>query len=236
MAGNAQASNITWNVAGDGAWDTSTPNWTGDATTFTSDGTVNVIFNKSAGGTITVSSGMLPLSTTVSAGSGNYKFSGGPIASGSLTKSGSGTLAIDDLVPGSGTAVANTFSGGTTMNGGTLHLGGMYNGISPICSGALGSGTVTLNAGTIEFDRYTESNPLIANGGTLYSQNGWGATWSGPITLNATLTCNELYALTLSGAISGTGGLLKTGKRHFDPFRQQQLRRVHDRQRRHAAM
>jgi hypothetical protein len=211
LAGNAQASNITWNVAGDGAWDTSSANWTGDSTTFTSDGTVNVVFNKSAGGTITVSPGMLPLSTTVSAGAGTYKFSGGPIASGSLTKSGSGTLAIDDLVPGSGTAVANTFSGGTTMNGGTLHLGGMYNDISPICSGALGAGTVTLNAGTIEFDRYTESNPLIANGGTLYSQNGWGATWSGPITLNATLTCNAGYALTLGGAISGTGGLTMQG-------------------------
>ena len=211
LAGKAQAANITWNVAGSGAWDTSTANWTGDATTFTSDGTVNVLFNNSAGGTITISSAVLPLSTTVG-GSGTYKFSGGPIASGSLIKNGTGTLAIDDLVPGSGTPVANTFSGGTTMNGGTLHLGGMYNGVSPICSGALGSGTVTLNAGTIEFDRYTESNPLVVNGvGTLYSQNGWGATWNGPITLNATLTCNAGFALTLGGAISGPSGLLKTG-------------------------
>ena len=107
--------------------------------------------------------------------------------------------------------VVHTYSGGTIMNSGTLHLGGMFNGISPDCSGALGTGPVTLNGGTIEFDRYTETNALTVNGGTLYSQNGWGATWSGPITLNATLTCNAGYALTFSGAISGTGGLNKTG-------------------------
>jgi autotransporter-associated beta strand protein len=82
-------------------------------------------------GTITISSGMRPHSTTVS---GNYTFTGGSIAGGSLTKDGAGTLKIDGLGP-------NTYSGGTIMNGGTLHLGTIVNGISPLCTGTVGTGT-----------------------------------------------------------------------------------------------
>ena len=115
-----------------------------------------------------------------------------------------------------GALINHTYSGGTTVNGGTLHLGGLFTntsgqGISPLCTGTVGTGPVTLNSGTIEFDRVTEANALIVNGGTLYSQNGWGAVWSGPITLNATVTCSTAYGMTCSGAISGTGGLTKTG-------------------------
>ena len=209
LAGTVHAATLTWAVTG-GTWDTTSANWTGDATIFTSDGTEHVIFTGSTGGTVTVWSDMSPASTTVSGG--DYLFSGGPLAgSGTLTKSGSGTLRIDDLVPGTGDVVENTYTGGTIMNGGTLHLGAMFAGISPGCRGALGTGPVTLNGGTIEFDNYTATNDLIANGGTLYSTNGWGATWSGPITLNATLTCTAGYGLTCSGTISGTGGLDKTG-------------------------
>jgi autotransporter-associated beta strand protein len=155
---------------------------------------------------------VFPLSTTVTNDSPvNYRFSGGPIAMGSLIKSGSGILTIDGLVSDSGTVVANTYSGGTIMNAGTLHLGGMYAGISPDITGTVGTGPVTLNGGIIRFDRVTETNALIVNGGTLYSQNGWGVRWNGPITLNGTLTCQTAYGMTYGGAISGTGGLLKTG-------------------------
>ena len=54
--------------------------------------------------------------TTVSAASGEYAFSGGPIAgTGSLTKSGSGTLTLNN---------PNTYSGSTVINGGTLVANG----------------------------------------------------------------------------------------------------------------
>ena len=121
-----------------------------------------------------------------------------------LIKGGAGTLTIYGLT-------ANTYSGGTVVSSGTVHCGTIVNSVSPLCTGVLGTGPVTLNGGTIEFDRVTAANALTVTGGMLYSQNGWGATWSGPITLNANLTCNTLYNMTCSGAISGTFGLNKTG-------------------------
>lgn len=84
---------ITWNV-GDGNWDTATPNWLPGPATFTDDGTVDVTFTNTAGGTVNIAPNMSPFSTTVSAASGTYTFSGGPIDSGTLTKSGGGTLTL----------------------------------------------------------------------------------------------------------------------------------------------
>jgi len=73
------AATNTWNVAGGGDWDTTTANWTTDGgattTTFTDDGTVDAIFDKTQGGTIAISADISPLSTTVSAASGTYSFS-----------------------------------------------------------------------------------------------------------------------------------------------------------------
>ena len=101
LAGTAQAGTpITWNVAGNGVWDTTTTNWTLDGstlTTFASDGSEDAIFTAATGGTITISSAMSPASTTVSGG--NYTFSGGPLAgTGSLTKSGLSALAAVPLL------------------------------------------------------------------------------------------------------------------------------------------
>ena len=106
---------ITWNLPGGGAWNTSSLNWLGQIsnlpTTF-ADGT-NVIFNNSAGGTITVAPNVAPLSMAVS-GSGNYSFTGGPISgSGALTKAGASTLTMAGL---------NSFTGKTTVQAGTLTL------------------------------------------------------------------------------------------------------------------
>ena len=135
---------------------------------------------------------------------------GGPIymtgvfsGPGGVNKDGPGTLQIHGLSP-------NPYSGGTIVNGGTLHLGAFVNGESIDCVNPVGTGPVTLNSGgTIQFDRVSTNNALIANGGTLFSGNGWGAAWSGAITLNATVTVNAPYALNCSGAISGAGGFTK---------------------------
>jgi autotransporter-associated beta strand protein len=118
LAASLQAATLTWN-AGSGNWDESSSNWTEAevATTFVSDGTQDVIFSKASGGDIAVSNSMSPLSTTVSASSGTYKFSGGPIiGSGGLTKSGAGQLTMN--------TANNTFTGKTSIRGGTLLTGG----------------------------------------------------------------------------------------------------------------
>ena len=120
------ANAVLWNVAGGGDWDFSTSNWfkqpSGPSTTFT-DGD-EATFNNSAGGTINIPSAVAPLSTTVSAASGDYVFSGGPLAgTGSLTKSGSGNLTLNGT---------NTYSGNTVVNGGTLVVSG---------TGAIGGST-----------------------------------------------------------------------------------------------
>ena len=124
LAGTAQAATLTWNLGAGGNWNTSTANWTADGgtttTTFPSDNTADVIFNKAAGGAIVVSAGMQPASTTVSAASGTYTFSGGAIAgAGPLTKSGGGTLTISNT---------NSYTGKTIVQGGTLAtaLGACY--------------------------------------------------------------------------------------------------------------
>ena len=135
LAASAQAATLTWNVV-NGNWNTATANWTGDATTFISDGSQDVIFN-AGGGTITISASMQPASTTVSAASGTYIFTGvGSITgSGGLTKSGAGQLTMN--------TANNTFTGKTSIQGGTLLTGGaayLSNAGSP---GVFGSPTGT---------------------------------------------------------------------------------------------
>ena len=204
-------STLIWNVAGDGQWDLTTANWNGQSSgvTMPFDNGKNVIFGNAAGGTITIASGISPTSTTVSATVGTYTFSGGAlVGAGTLTKSGNGRLRLYSFSP-----TPNTYSGGTILNSGILQLGDVFDGgITPYCQNPMGSGLVTLNSGaTIECNRVTASNTLIVNGGTIVNYNGWQSTWTGPITLNATLTANLPNYMNLSGSVSGIGGITKTG-------------------------
>ena len=173
---------------------------------FTANGTLLPQFNQNSSSMVTVNT---PLSLTAmtsfgGTGGGEVDLASSISGTGGLTKANAGMLKIYGLTP-------NTYSGGTIVNSGTLHLGTMVSDISPLCANPVGTGSVTLNSGTIEFDRVTVTNALAINGGTLYSNNGWGSTWSGPITLNASVTVDAAWNLTLSGNISGAGGITKTG-------------------------
>jgi len=173
---------------------------------FAANGTLLPQFNQNSTNTVTVS---VPVSltamTSFRGGNAGSVFIDGLISgAGGLSKDNAGMLKLYSTT-------ANTYSGGTIVNNGTLHLGAIINGISPLFTNPVGPGPVTLNGGTIEFERVTANNALTINGGTLYSNNGWGASWSGPITLNTTATLNEAWPLTCSGTISGAGGITKTG-------------------------
>jgi autotransporter-associated beta strand protein len=127
---------------------------------------------------------------------------------GGLIKNGPGTLTIYGVSP-------NTYSGGTIVSNGTLHLGAITNGISPLCDSTVGTGPLTLNSGcTLEFDRVNAANDLTLNGGTVIANNGWGASWNGNTTVNSNTTVQTTYNMTFnnaSGSITGAGGFTKTG-------------------------
>ena len=115
----------------------------------------------------------------------------------SLTKAGSGTLALTN---------ANTFDGGTTVNAGTLSTNN---------AGALGTGSVTAPAGTSLniLNTGTMPNALVI-GGTALTASGSGAlTLSGDVSLTSDATITTLGSTTIdfAGAISGSHNLDKTG-------------------------
>ena len=98
----------------------------------------------------------------------------------------------------------NTYSGGTTINGGMLSMVGGNN-------AALGTGTVTINGGDFLFgDGMTLTNNLVLNGGGIYGPNGTN-TISGTLTINAGSTTSYLgerydsKTLLISGQVFGSG-------------------------------
>jgi autotransporter-associated beta strand protein len=121
--------------------------------------------------------GLNNLSTEVSGTIVDGGFSGG--AGGALIKVGTGTLTLTG---------ANTYSGGTSFNGGILAVNTDSN---------LGTGPLSFNGGTLE--------ALAASG---------GMTSSKAITLNAgggTFLADAGTTSNLSGAISGAGSFTKNG-------------------------
>jgi autotransporter-associated beta strand protein len=194
-----------------GTWDNqvSTTSWF-NATAGSLDKFYNadaVTFDDSAGlgnGTVSISGGVQPSSINVSNTAVGYVFSGtGSIVGGSsLAVNGPGSLTITNT---------NTYSGGTTLNGGLLAL----NSSNPI-----GPGILTINGGTLDC--------TLAGGGTLATNNV--QNWNGDFTFNGTQNLNlgtggvtlgssrsvtvNGGTLTVRGVISDSGsgfGLRKAG-------------------------
>ena len=137
----AGAANLLWNVAGSGNWDViTTKSWyntsSGSADCFYN--ADNVAFNDGPGGSsvsVVVNGTVLPGSITVSNTNVAYTFSnanGGQInGSGSLYKTGPGTLTID---------TANGYTGGTMLNAGLLNLESLR----------AGHGRLAINGGSLD--------------------------------------------------------------------------------------
>ena len=123
---------LTWNTT-TGVWDVgTTANWVGDDTRFYS--ADKVTFGDIASDSVVTLTGtLLPGSVTVSNSANKYTFQTGVIGGAtSLVKNNAGTLII---------ANNQSYTGGTTVNGGTLRLQG---------GGSTGTirGTLTANSGT----------------------------------------------------------------------------------------
>ncbi len=233
------AATLTWTGTGsdsngvpsDGTtWDVNhTPNWNSSAAThpdlfFNAD---SVVFDQTGitngFNTITVTGLVKPGGMTFSHNSGNYIFTGGGSigGGGALTISGSGTVTM---------GLNNNFSGGTTLNSGTLNVN---------ATNALGTGTITINGGALD---NTSGSPvaLSANNQQVWNANitylgttsgsldmGAGAVTLGSLSpsANRTVTVNA-GKLTVGGSITdnfnnnglvvaGSGILALTGANTF---------------------
>lgn len=144
---------LTWNGPGD--WDLKTSTaFSGGASFFQAD---KVTFNDSAAsGLVNIAGTLSPSSLVINNDTLPYIFSGSGSITGSvnLVKQGPGTLTVNNV---------NTYSGGTTIQGGRLEVG---------IVGALGSNPVTVSSGTLrvlpEFGIPTTQTIILgdANSGT----------------------------------------------------------------------
>ncbi len=195
--------------------------------------------NTYSGGT-TISAGILQLGNGGTSGS----VLGNILNNSILSTNRSNTLTLDGTISGtgslrqtgSGTTVLtadNTYSGGTTISGGTLQLGN--GGTTGSVQGAIAnngtlaisrSDTLTLSnsvTGSGSLDQLGPGTLIIAtnttytggtriSGGILQLGNG-GGTGSvlGAITDNATLAVNRSDTFTLANLITGTGGFQQIG-------------------------
>lgn len=123
---------------------------------------------------------------------------------GGLTKAGAATLAL---------TAANTYTGPTTINQGTLSVSNIANGGSPSPLGAspavpanlvLAGGNLTYTGPTVSSDRGVT---LVANGAINVSTLGTTLSLGGDITGTGILTKNGLGVLALNSANTFTGNL-----------------------------
>lgn len=170
LAGRLSAASLTW--TGDGGanvWDiNSSANWNGGAAKFQAgDG---VTFDGSTGNTaVTIDQFVAPGSVTIS-GASNYTFvgTGGIQGAASLTKSGAGTLRL---------ITENSYTGPTSVNGGTLLVIGTLNGSAvTVNSGGIlgGTGTITTGNQALTLNTGAHLAPGV-NAGTLTIDTGTAA-------------------------------------------------------------
>jgi autotransporter-associated beta strand protein len=196
---------LTWNNAGgDNLWNTTSSNWNNGSGNTTYANGAAVTFNdtnpsSTAGNyNVTLNTTVSPGSVAVNNSNGNYVISGtGSIAgSAALAKSGSGKLTLNTV---------NTYSGGTTVNAGTLVVG---------VTGALPSGALSITGGSVQLAASTGLTTLtslsIAGSGTFDINNnhvvinyGGGAD---PIASIAALLSTGFNG----GAWNGAGGIISS--------------------------
>jgi autotransporter-associated beta strand protein len=131
---------------------------------------------------------------TINAGSGNITMSGviGDGGSGyGIIKTGAGKLTLNQ---------ANTFSGGVTLDGGSITLGSST--VGSVASGPLGTGTLTMTSGTLQMSAETMANNInVAGTGGVIDNTGNNAILTGTLTGSGTITFQNSSGNNLSDII-----------------------------------
>lgn len=138
----------------------------------------------------------------------------GTLTSGALTISNTATTAILGALSGPGgltvaagttgsllLGTANNYSGATTLTSGTLIVGSI---------GALGTGSVALNGGTIQanVNGISLSNPFTVGGAATVGGSN-SLTFNGSGNLGNTVTVTNTATTTFSASLSGSGALVE---------------------------
>ena len=207
----------------------SNKNWklgvSGTATDYLDDD--QVLFDDSAAGTrnIVIDSSVFPASTIFNTATNTYTLAGtSGIASGTLTKSGAGTVTITNT---------NTYAGATTINAGTLQIGnGSTDGSIAATSSVTNNGTLAYNlagdltaphpisgtgnltksgTGTLTLTgANTSSGGCSLNSGTI-TLAGAGSLGTGTIALASGTTLNVNRDLPVANTVTGAGAIVNTG-------------------------
>ncbi len=206
---NVSAVSDIWAGLVDGNWDTTTANWIGHASIFANGD--SVLFDDTAfNNFVTVNAPVQPGSvlfnnsesfpyTVASSGANNIGGTGG------LTKINNGSLTLF--------GGANTYTGATEIDGGTLSVSTLANAGSPSDIGAASSdpGNLVLNNSTLQYTGGTTATDrgatLGSSGATVEIPGGVNLTDSGVIVGAGSLTKTGFGTLTLSGANTFSGGV-----------------------------
>jgi filamentous hemagglutinin family protein len=124
-------------------------------------------------------------------------FLGAISGTGALAKSGAGALTLSGI---------NTYTGATTVSAGTLAI------TNAAGLGDVASGTTVASGATLDLQSVNVGTEAITlSGGTLSTSTGTSSL-SGTVTMSASSTSSVAGTqLTLSGIVSGSFGLTKTG-------------------------
>ena len=165
----------------------------GDTATFTDAGQIN--------SNVVINASITPAATTVNS-SGDYVFSGtaGIGGLGGLTKTNSGRLTIQ---------TTNTFTGGFTINQGTVSVATLAADNTPSPLGQ--TGTLLVDGGALQYTgpstTWTRPITMGTNGGGIITlPTGSDLVYSGTISGSGSLTKSDLGTLTMSTGNSYSGG------------------------------